>query len=534
MQLMKLDITSGEDTTLMATNNYSQIRHPAVSPDGTKLVAQLWTSDGVEDIYVMNHDGSNPVPITVDKAMDTSPAWGLNGEYLFFSSDRTGVPNIFAYSLSDQSLYQVTNVLTGVFDPAVSPDGQQLVVEQYSGEGMNIHLADLDGYEWKMTAAKTQEQPAASRKYAGLAQQDVAGYNPLPSLFPGPEPNIGEDEEGYQLGLRLRGKDILEHHEYSVGLLYGLESQNISFDAEYINMQFSPTIHLFGYDLPEGYSDLFQNTEGKEKEYFERQQGFGVNILLPVYRTRNSTLSLRTGYEYQKLSALTDLETLSAPLPDEGTLSGASAGIVFDRPGTFRYPDEQAGQLLLLKYTRYDESLGSDFDINEFTGELDIRLKVPVMRTHLLNFRAAGGLSNEDILEQGVFQLGGFLFEQPPHILERPQFFLRGYEENAFAGDRVVVGTVEYRFPLWSPQRTVWGGRIFWDSIATRVFYETGDAWKNDERDLELKHSVGGELTLNLGVYYGRFPLSLGVGFAQGLDNDTGELQVYFRFEMDI
>jgi outer membrane protein insertion porin family len=334
------------------------------------------------------------------------------------------------------------------------------------------------------------------------------------------------------LGLTLSGEDILEQHEYSLAVLYGLKSEDIAYEVEYINRQFLPTIRLFGDDMPEKYHALFRNTAGEEEPYFERRQGFGIDIAVPVFRTHLTTVSVLAGYDYQTLSNLTDLAELSEPLPDEGTLSSASAGLLFDRIGDSRYPNEQSGQLVLLKYSRYDESLGSDFTIDEFTGELDVRLKVPFLRKHLLRLRTAGGLSEGETLEQGMFQLGGFLVNSPAHILEGPQFYLRGYEENAFAGDRVVVGTAEYRFPIWFPQRTIWGGRFFIDSITGSAFYETGDAWKDDERDLDLKQSVGGELTLNFGAYYGKYPINLGVGFARGLDDDLGESQVYFKFGM--
>lgn len=177
----------------------------------------------------------------------------------------------------------------------------------------------------------------------------------------------------------------------------------------------------------------------------------------------------------------------------------------------------------LIKYKRYDETFGSDFTIDEVTREANLYLGVPFLRHHVLALRAAGGLSDGDLFTQGVFQLGGYTFEMESGIEYETKFFLRGYEENTFAGDRVVPGTVEYRFPLWFPQRTMWNGRILWDSIVRTAFFETGDAWNHSDDDADLNHSAEGELTLNLGLRHGRFPLSLGVGFAHGFDEDNGE-----------
>ncbi len=535
--LMQMSLSSGVQTSLMTGNHFSRMRHPAVSPDGTKLAVQVWEMGGFEDIYILNRDGSHPIPVMRDRAMDASPAWGPNGGTLFFSSDRTGAPNILAYDLTTQTLYQVTNVLTGAFDPSVSPDGQHLVMEHYSGVGLDIHLVDLTGYEWKTLIMAEDDHSPASTKYAGDSQQQVRGYKPLASLLPDPMPAINEDAEGYMLGLTLSGKDMLEQHTYSLTTLYGLKSQDAAYEAEYINQQFFPTIRLFGYDLPEKYADIFRNRQANEEEYFERRQGCGVNLLLPLIRSQHNSLSLVTGYEYQKRSALTDLAALNAPLPDEGVLAGASVGLLFADPGHYLYPDERTGEFALLQYTRYDESFGSDFTLDTFTGALDINLELPFLRRHLVRFSVVGGVSQGERPEQGVFQLGGsFVKEQrswePKHMLSTRQFVLRGYKENTFVGDRVVVGTLEYRLPIWSPQRTLWGGRIFTDSLTASGFYETGDAWDNAERDLELKHSAGGELTLNFGLSYGKYPLSLGIGFAQGFDADSGKSQVYVTFGM--
>ena len=64
--------------------------------------------------------------MTDDKAIDGAPAWSPDGKYLYFSSDRTGIFNIYAYELETKRLLQVTNVLGGAFSPGPSPDGKSV------------------------------------------------------------------------------------------------------------------------------------------------------------------------------------------------------------------------------------------------------------------------------------------------------------------------------------------------------------------------------------------------------------------------
>ncbi|MBD3307105.1 BamA/TamA family outer membrane protein, partial [candidate division KSB3 bacterium] len=112
-------------------------------------------------------------------------------------------------------------------------------------------------------------------------------------------------------------------------------------------------------------------------------------------------------------------------------------------------------------------------------------------------------------------------------------FFLRGYEENSITGHRFALGTVEYRFPIWFPQRGIGKGMIFWDSIVGTAFYEIGNAWEQETSLSEFRDSVGAELRINAGFQYNLLPVTFRLGFAQGLDEDEGESQVFFTIGLN-
>lgn len=534
MNLMRMDLATKAITPILEPADHTQMRYPVFSSDGSKIALQMWKEGGFQDIYVMNSDGSNLYALTFDKATDEAPVWGKDDQYLFFSSDRTGVPNIFAYALQDQAFYQVTNVLTGAFHPAVTPDQMQLVFEHYSGNGMDIHLTGLNRDAWQ-AAAYSNEQPieqqiAAAEQHESLSEEN---YSPVSSLLPKYWlPAWGQDEDGWQLGATLAGQDALSQHEYLLSALYGLESQRMSGYGVYVNRQFLSEITLFTSDSANLFTDIFRDDIGDDEDYWQREQVAGVNLSIPLYQRQNTGIYLSTGYRYKNLKILNDNDVL-LPLPDEGALSGVSAGLTFGhlRSSLYAFSPEQ-GFLASVTYRRDDEVFGSDFNLHTAIGDTRVYLSLPKLKHHVLALRAVGGISDGDTLNQGVFQLGGPGISSAIAQLDQQRYFLRGYDANALAGNRFALGSVEYRFPLWYPQRGVRQIWSFFDSLTAAVFYDAGNAWEKDLEWDEFKHGAGAEARLNV-VIKNALPVTFRLGYAHGFDDDLGESQFIYSFAIN-
>jgi Tol biopolymer transport system component len=93
---------------------------PAFSPDGKLIAYSRWKPGGFRDIHLYDLDAKTDRALTVDRAMDVDPRFTPDGRYLLWSSDRTGIYDVYAYELATGQLYQVTNVLSGAFQPVVS------------------------------------------------------------------------------------------------------------------------------------------------------------------------------------------------------------------------------------------------------------------------------------------------------------------------------------------------------------------------------------------------------------------------------
>ncbi|TNE92041.1 MAG: hypothetical protein EP330_03560 [Deltaproteobacteria bacterium] len=128
---------------LTANDDHEQYGSPRFSPDGSAVAVSVW-EDGRRDLWLYDPEGKPLRRLTADQAPDRQPRWSADGRWLYFSSDRSGIPNIYAIEMATERLFQVTNVRTGALHPSVSPDGTMLAYQQYSADGWDVRILDLD------------------------------------------------------------------------------------------------------------------------------------------------------------------------------------------------------------------------------------------------------------------------------------------------------------------------------------------------------------------------------------------------------
>ena len=93
--------------------------------------------------------------------MDVDPRFTPDGRYLLWSSDRTGIYDVYAYELATAQLYQVTNVLTGAFQPVVSPDGSRLVYTGFTSDGFDLYTMPFDPKSFRLAQPFANARPDA-------------------------------------------------------------------------------------------------------------------------------------------------------------------------------------------------------------------------------------------------------------------------------------------------------------------------------------------------------------------------------------
>lgn len=132
------------------TENAIEDSLPVWSPDGTKIAFNSKRDDTNADIHVMNADGSNVVNLTnatSPAAEDASPAWSPDGTKIAFHSRRDGPTNeeIYVMDVDGSDPLRLTNDAALDIFPYWSPDGTKLTFTALRDGNQEIYLMNSDG-----------------------------------------------------------------------------------------------------------------------------------------------------------------------------------------------------------------------------------------------------------------------------------------------------------------------------------------------------------------------------------------------------
>jgi TolB protein len=131
---------------------------PAFSPDGRKLVLTLGGADGNLDINVLDLATRQVTRLTTNIAIDTEGTWSPDGKTIFFTSDRSGGPQVYKVSASGGAPERVT--FEGGYNarPRLSPNGEKLALVHLDRGNYRIAVLDLKSRDLLVLSAGQQDE----------------------------------------------------------------------------------------------------------------------------------------------------------------------------------------------------------------------------------------------------------------------------------------------------------------------------------------------------------------------------------------
>ncbi|HXT98701.1 MAG TPA: hypothetical protein VN853_20545 [Polyangia bacterium] len=547
-QLALVPISGGEARLLMPGAPGLAFT-PAFSPDGRLIAYSRWKPGGFRDIHLFDLATSTDRPISIDRAMDIDPRFSPDGRYVLFSSDRSGINNIYAYELGSGRLLQVTNVLAGAFQPVVSPDGRRLVFTGFTSDGFDLWTMPFDPATFVLAKPFANARldspldPDAESDSPDARPEDAAAvpfpervvpYVPWKYMYPrqwtlsAPANPLGM---GQTLQIQTSASDPAGIHFFGFNVLVPLTGGGPSAQVSYTNLRFWPALNLTLTKV-----DLITNgliVDNQNLDYTQRNLSLGASTSLPVLRTpdANSDISLTYNYTaYGPISRIPVADPTGAITikPQIGPYADLKLSWSFSDAHSWPYSiSGQEGRNLQLNLRFADPTLGGRFKMVEVDWSWTEYFTPPWARLHALALITQGGYSRGDKRE--FWAVGGYVYQDVLRdiLLEQRQFaFLRGYPPDVASGDGYLVASAEYRVPLVWIERGYQTFPLYLRRIWGTAFFDAGNAFQGPFHPSDLKTDAGIEGHLELETFYS-YDTQIQLGFARGFQSGGGN-QFYF------
>ena len=573
--LVRVDLSTGDVSSLVAPVPNVHWAFPAVSPNGRWIAVSRWESGGYHDVFLLDVSGGlAPRGLTRDRALDLAPTWSPDGQWLLWTSDRTGISNVMGVDVDPTTGRSgaprlFTNLRTGAAYASIDPQGRWLYFSGYHVDGWEVERVPF-----APATAEPAPPPSARfgsqdrrRVFASEAGGDVEGYSSLPTLLPryweplyrepvvapavqsGGEALRRREIFGFGLGAETGSVDLVGRHEYGAYVHVFTSGGKAEGGFSYAYRGLGNPI--FAVEAGQSWSSAGRLLVGAAPDTFyivERERGLGASVTFLSDRWRRD-LALTIGGSLA-WSARQQLDNSLRGVPlDPGVPSAPRFGdlsVSLSYSSARRHSFQTGGTRGLVAFLQARRRIhlevpgteqgetGLDFSFDELFGRL--RGYVPLWRaghaTHVLAIQGGGGAAFGPQARLGRFGVGG-ASGTPENVSGFTLFGggfvplpVRGYERGSRFGRWAWAATAEYRFPIALINRGVGAWPLHFDRLVGSLFTDVGNAWEPNPRRDPLV-SIGAELSAQL---LGRYdaPVLVRTGVALPLVEGDGA-SVYVR-----
>jgi hypothetical protein len=468
-----------------------------------------------------------------------TPVWSPDGHTLYFSSDRSGIFNIYAYDLAGATFAQVTNVRTGAFMPAVSDDGKTLVYAGYTAYGHDLYTMPIEPARFlpSITAIPERPDPATEPEDVPYKRHP---YSPLPTIAPRHYAlSYGTGNYGPNaVTFSASGGDVVGLHTVAIAVTAdpAAPAPTVTLDYSYGRLPVDFGIHAL-YQVVPRYGYQVNNQSVREDE-----TDLGVSTSV-TYSHREAFASHSLGLSFSVVNIHGTVPLAGGLDPYSPVLPQAPTGNINVLHVGYAYSNVESSLDASASVRGFSIDVGFDY-ASDYTGSsytartasLGIAgyIPMPWPGHQTLALRAAGATSDGNYPERGAFYVGGYDLANnslPSTVLSgvfNGSFVLRGYPPGAYAGSEYVLANFEYRAPIAYVDHGISTLPLYLRRLDGNLFVDYGGAFDTfDIRGLRFFHhgaliddaqlhaSMGAELWLGMTLGY-ILDTQLRLGYAYG------------------
>ncbi len=528
-----------------------QVYAPRWMAEENRIVFGLSGEKGGRDIAVIDSDGSDLAYLLQTEHDERDPFPDAEGKCIYYSSDATGIFNIYRLDLDRGESQQLTHVLGGAFMPSVNGEGQ-MVCSYFQSNGYKIVIFDAftdippeeTGYrspyiriseDWESTG-----WDIANYDDRDVPEYESRPYKPIYSKIAFLPRIMMDFPQKMKVGTYFYGSDFLD----KVFLLGGVAVNGL-FDTDLFAIfeyrRFYPTLFL------EAYQQMRHVTIDEIDAHFKLRYNL-MEVDLGADWKLDDVNTLRTAFIYSRYSYAGSGEFPYQNVFGKFTSTyhrGRMVKLKWSHrnipPSTTSSIAPDRGRMITLEVDRAWQSYGDSAGVSEKHGTpidiysrhtyeqifLDWREYLPgLFKDHSLALRFRGGVIDQTVPSFYHFFGGGL-------------DGMKGYPYYSIEGRKLLHAGLAYRIPVF---RNMGFRMLFlqFDKLYLSFYGDAGNAWNQGKVDFsQWKRTLGVQMRLGLVSFYS-YPMSLFVDTAYGLDTFIhrdlkygNEWRIYFGILFD-
>src|SRR5262249_8507888 len=182
--------------------------------------------------------------LVADGSSNVAPSFTADGRWLLYSSDRTGVFEIYALDLGTRAVHRLTHVVGGLFFPVADPAAGWVYVTSYTGRGYDVARFRWDPATWVVLGTVPVTSPNVTPTSPAPPPPVVSRAYAAPS-FLAPQsafPRLVLRRTGSQVGVSVGAVDPLAIQKYEIDLLYDTATQTPVGGVQFFDGHFASAI----------------------------------------------------------------------------------------------------------------------------------------------------------------------------------------------------------------------------------------------------------------------------------------------------